>query len=448
MSARNDNPAMSGALGGQVERRGTRRSDVLAQEMILVSVAPLNTTGLLTNLSEDGLALQFGVPVPEIREIQADFILDGDRVSARCALAWSSPTVWGLKFIELSAAAKATICKWLGRSRQDDSTLPVVEGGLSEITDADSSFSDAMPVDVGAIGRAAKLLKTPLEFPGDVPPADNVSRDPAPEVGLQDVISPPPTQEDWVARLLTRQKLDREQRSSNIQPQPAREAFRLLQTPLAPTTTFPKSAESDSAIRELAAPSTAENRAGSGRPLTLLRGGLANVEKKWRRAPRLLTILFGFAFISFGAYLGFFYATRVSPPTPVPVPSAELGFGGVRAERRFDAPAFLESQTRTSGELLALGDNCLNAKRNNCSCPAAVEYFRSAAMLGHPGGLERLATLYSTGECVGLNRVQAYRTFQQALASDANPWVQWNLEALWARMTTAERTQVSSPPTR
>src|SRR5205823_7506561 len=96
MCPRNDGPAMSDAPEGQVERRGGRRTDVLAQEIILVDVAPLNTAGLLANLSEDGLALQFGVPVPEIRQIQADFVLDGERVTARCALAWSSPNVWGL----------------------------------------------------------------------------------------------------------------------------------------------------------------------------------------------------------------------------------------------------------------------------------------------------------------------------------------------------------------
>src|SRR6266516_6257536 len=99
------------------------------------------------------------------------------------------------------------------------------------MTNADSSFVGAMTLGVEEIGRTAKLLRTRLESPGDAAPADKGSRAPVPGAGLEDGISLPPTPEDWVARLLTRQKLDREQRSSTIQPPRVREAFGPVQTP-------------------------------------------------------------------------------------------------------------------------------------------------------------------------------------------------------------------------
>jgi hypothetical protein len=443
MSARNDTPELSGALGGQIERRGSRRTGVLAQQIILVDVAPLDTGALLSDLSEDGLALQFGMPVPAVPDIEVSFPLDEDRVTARCALAWSSPTAWGLKFIELADKDKAKIRKWLERSTPHDwptpnGTLPAAEDGLPEIAIASSSPQRAATADVADVARAANIPKPPPESGAGASPGDNRG----------DGISPRAVSEDWVARLMTRQKLAHEERLSAVRKQHDEGVSKQVPKAPPPPAQSPEPAEFDRAIRELRAATTRDLREIPGGPLTLIRGGVADRETKLRRVTPVLSVVFGLAVIALGACVGFLYATRVSPPTPFPLPSAELGFGSVRAEGRFVAPALADSQPRRSGEFLALGDNCLDGKKTDCSCSTAVECFRAAAMLGHPGALERLATLYSTGECVSTNRVQAYRAFQQALASDPNPWVQWNLDALWERMTSAERTQVSPPQRR
>lgn len=436
MSARKDTPELSGALGGQTERRGNRRTGVLAQQIILVDVAPLDTGALLSDLSEDGLALRFGMPVPAVPDIKVSFPLDEERVTARCALAWSSPTAWGLKFIELADKDKAKIRKWLDRSTPHDwptanGTLPAAEVGLPEIAIASSSPQRAATADVGEIAQTANMPK---------PPGAGA----APKDNRGDGTSPPALAESWVARLMTRQKLANEVRLSAVRKQHGEGVPKQVQKAPPPPAQLPERAEFDRAIRELRAATTRDPHEIPG-PLTLIRGGVSDRETKLRRVTPVLSVVFGLAVIAFGALSGFLYATRVSPPAPFPPPSAELGFGSVRAEGRFGAPAFADSHPRRSGEFLALGDNCLDGKKSNCSCSTAVECFRAAAMLGHPGALERLATLYSTGECVSTNRVQAYRAFQQALASDPNPWVQWNLYALWERMTSAERTQVSPP---
>ncbi len=449
MSARNDTPAMSDALGGQIDRRGSPRTGVLAQEIMLVDVAPLNTSALLVDLSEDGLALQFGVPVPALPDIEVRLALDENRVSARCALAWSSPTAWGLKFIDLSEEAKAKIRKWLERltphewpDTTPNGTLQAAEDGLPGIASASSSPQSAASSAPGEIGRTAKTPRPPPASGAGVALGDNSAPDPVagtkPGVGAS-----PSAKPAWVARLSTRQKLVNEERLSALRKQHDEGVTEQMpKLPPAPAQSAER-AEFDRAIHELRAATASKVRESPGRPLTSIPGGPADGKTEWRRPRRVLSLVFGLAVIGLGAGLGFFYATRVPPPTPVPVPSAELGFGGVRVDERFAAPVIANSQPRSSGEFLTLGDRCLDGK-GNCSCSTALECFRAAAMLGHPGALERLATLYSTGECVSVNRVQAYRTFHQAFASDPNPWVQWNLDALWERMTAGERAQV--PP--
>jgi PilZ domain-containing protein len=443
MSARNDTPETPGGFGGKIERRDNPRTGVLAQKVILVDVAPLNSTALLVDLSENGLALQFAVAVPVVPNIEVTFPLDEDRITSPCALAWSSPTAWGLKFIDLPDEAKAKICKWLQHSTPHvwppapNDTVPVAQDGLPEIAIASSSPQRAATADMGEIARTANMPKPPPDSGADASPGGDRG----------DGMSPRAAPEDWVARLTTRKKRVHEERLP-VRTQADEEASKLLHKPPVPPAQSADSGEFENAIRELRAATTSAPRKGTGEPLTLLRGGPADRETKLRGLTLALSFVLGLVVIAFGAGVGFLYATRVSPPTPVPLPSAELGFGGVRADERFAVPAFTDSQPHTSREFLAQGDSYLEGKKGKYNCSTAVQCFREAAMLGNPGALERLAMLYSTGECVSANRVQAYRAFQQALASDPNPWVQWNLDALWERMTGAERTQVSPPQRR
>jgi len=108
-------------------------------------------------------------------------------------------------------------------------------------------------------------------------------------------------------------------------------------------------------------------------------------------------------------------------------------------------------QERTEEEDTSAADNALVARAEAYlygkgvpkSCPTAVDMLRDAALRGNARARSRLGGLYATGNCVELDRAEAYNWF--TLARDLDPgnrWVIRNREMLWSQMSESERDRV------
>lgn len=77
-------------------------------------------------------------------------------------------------------------------------------------------------------------------------------------------------------------------------------------------------------------------------------------------------------------------------------------------------------------------------------CEQGLIYLKAATEKNDPAAAVQMGALYASGHCVQQDRVMAYRWFNSAHELDpANPWIQTNLDQLWAQMTAAERKQVA-----
>jgi hypothetical protein len=75
------------------------------------------------------------------------------------------------------------------------------------------------------------------------------------------------------------------------------------------------------------------------------------------------------------------------------------------------------------------------------SCEQAMVLLKTAAEKENARARNRLASMYSTGNCVQRNRLEAYRWLSSALAANPNSqWAQQNRDLIWQQMTPDERT--------
>lgn len=74
------------------------------------------------------------------------------------------------------------------------------------------------------------------------------------------------------------------------------------------------------------------------------------------------------------------------------------------------------------------------------NCEQGLMYLRAATQKNEPAAAVQMGALYASGHCVQRDQVMAYRWFNSAHELDpANPWIQTNLDQLWAQMTPQER---------
>ena len=74
------------------------------------------------------------------------------------------------------------------------------------------------------------------------------------------------------------------------------------------------------------------------------------------------------------------------------------------------------------------------------SCEQAMVLLKTAAEKENARARNRLAAMYSTGNCVQRNRVEAYRWLSSALAANpSSQWAQQNRDLMWQQMTPDER---------
>jgi hypothetical protein len=103
-----------------------------------------------------------------------------------------------------------------------------------------------------------------------------------------------------------------------------------------------------------------------------------------------------------------------------------------------------ESVAEESDEPVRLAERYLMGRGVPQSCPTATDILREAANRGNYRAQIKLGALYATGNCVSLDRVQAYRFFTRALqAKPTNTWVEQNRSMLWAQMSEQERRQAT-----
>jgi len=81
------------------------------------------------------------------------------------------------------------------------------------------------------------------------------------------------------------------------------------------------------------------------------------------------------------------------------------------------------------------------------SCDQATNLLRSAANRGNARAQIKLGALHATGQCVPLDRVAAYRWFARASQSEPhNSYVDHSRRMLWAQMSDAEKSEISTGP--
>ncbi len=113
----------------------------------------------------------------------------------------------------------------------------------------------------------------------------------------------------------------------------------------------------------------------------------------------------------------------VEPVTPLPKASQESA----------------EAQRRPSATLLR-AQQYLQGRGVKQNCEQGLMYLRAAAEKNEPAAAVQMGALYASGHCVQRDQVAAYRWFNSAHELDpANPWIQTNLDQLWAQMTPQER---------
>jgi Double zinc ribbon len=138
---------------------------------------------------------------------------------------------------------------------------------------------------------------------------------------------------------------------------------------------------------------------------------------------------------------------KESQPIDSKTPSAAAGEKPVDTDREKPTP----DRPKVSGEMpvgsrkpssaLVQAQNYLQGKGGvTQNCDQGLIYLRAAAQKNEPAAAVQMGALYASGHCVQQDRVTAYRWFNSAHELDpANPWIQTNLDQLWAQMTPQER---------
>jgi hypothetical protein len=199
------------------ERRGCSRINVISdcREVVLVDLPHLNTSGLLVNLSETGMALQFACPVQKVGPFAVDFSLGETRMTGRCDIVWATPTTFGLRFLDLSQEERSQIRSWIdavppyineadGDALADENPVSTSSAQMASVCAA--ALSLASPPDASAAvpanpePQAPAGLNTPSVEQNDFERSSGARRHARP--------SPPA----WATRMLARQENERRQR--------------------------------------------------------------------------------------------------------------------------------------------------------------------------------------------------------------------------------------------
>jgi len=113
-----------------------------------------------------------------------------------------------------------------------------------------------------------------------------------------------------------------------------------------------------------------------------------------------------------------------------------------------EKPAARPAAQPAGAELVDSGERYLYGRDTPRNCSQAVVNFNAAAKQNNPRALSDLGSLYATGQCVPLDRAQAYQWFSRALALDrGNTYLAHNLNMLWGEMSSEERARATQKRT-
>lgn len=97
-------------------------------------------------------------------------------------------------------------------------------------------------------------------------------------------------------------------------------------------------------------------------------------------------------------------------------------------------------------DMVARAERYLYGRGVRKNCDQALVYLRIAANRGSATARSKLGGLYATGNCVPMDRAEAYNWFTLAReAGSKSMWVERNREMLWSQMTQAERERTLGP---
>ncbi|MFB3815669.1 MAG: TonB family protein [Terriglobales bacterium] len=138
------------------ERRHHARQAVIGPELISVDVGPDETFGLLTNLAEQGAAMQTFAPLRpgSIKTLRWKFSAEDTPIEVRAEVIWSSNQMSGLRFLDLDAEDRARVAQWLESFAGSDMARP--EG--SPIEPVISSNATDLEFELDILTRRARLL--------------------------------------------------------------------------------------------------------------------------------------------------------------------------------------------------------------------------------------------------------------------------------------------------
>lgn len=122
-------------------------------------------------------------------------------------------------------------------------------------------------------------------------------------------------------------------------------------------------------------------------------------------------------------------AEKPAPSTEKPLPARTKASEEIPAGPRKPSAMLVQAQNYLQGKG--------GVKQN---CEQGLIYLRAATEKNEPAADVQMGALYASGHCVPQDRVTAYRWFNSAHELDpTNPWIQTNLDQLWAQMTPQEQ---------
>jgi TPR repeat protein len=116
-----------------------------------------------------------------------------------------------------------------------------------------------------------------------------------------------------------------------------------------------------------------------------------------------------------------------------------------RRKTSHESPEETSPGQRRPSAMLLLAQQYLQGRGGvKQNCEQGLTYLKAAAQKNEPAAAVQMGALYASGHCVQRDQVSAYRWFNSAHELDpANPWIQTNLDQLWAEMTPQQRRQVA-----
>lgn len=135
-------------------------------------------------------------------------------------------------------------------------------------------------------------------------------------------------------------------------------------------------------------------------------------------------------------------ATTADPPKPEAAPAIES------APKEREKPAARPVAQPAGAELVDSGERYLYGRGVPRNCSQALVNFNASARQDNPRAMSHLGSLYATGQCVPLDRAQAYQWFSRALSLDrSNKYLEHNLNMIWIQMSSEERARATQKRT-